>query len=82
MGLDPASRPMKHRPHLKPGLLHPSEAGFNDPSSFVAKRDILGRQRVVVADHHELAVELFCGFDLRCIQLRTTPPIRTQVGRP
>ena len=44
MGLDAPRCPMEHRPHLKTGLLHPAEAGFDDPAAFVAERHIVGRQ--------------------------------------
>ena len=34
---------MEHRPHLEPGLFHPSEAGLDDPGALVTERDVLGR---------------------------------------
>src|SRR3984885_9168074 len=71
---------MKHRPHLKPGLLHASEAGLDDPRTLVAERDILGGQRVIVADHHELVVELLRRLDLGRIQLRPTAPVSAEIA--
>ena len=69
VSLDPPRRPMEHRSNLKPGLLHPAKARFDDPAPFVAKRHILGGERLVVGDHHELTVEFCRGRNLGLVEL-------------
>src|SRR4051812_21914221 len=78
--LDPPRCPMEHRPHLQPGLLHAPEAGLDDGAAFVGERHVLGGERFVVGDDHELAVELLRRLDLGCIELRPTVPIRAEVA--
>ena len=68
MRLDAARRPVKDRPQFEAGLLQPAEAGFDDPGALVAECDVLGRERVVIGDDDELAVELCGRLDLGRIE--------------
>lgn len=66
--LDAARRPVKDRPQFEASLLQPAEAGFDDPGALVAECDVLGRERVVIGDDNELAVELCGRLDLGRIE--------------
>ena len=78
--LNPPGRPLEHRPHFQPGLFHAPEAGFDDPTAFVTKCDVLGRERVIVGDDHELAVELRRRLDLGGIKPRAACSVGCQVA--
>jgi hypothetical protein len=67
---------MEHRAHLKPGLFHSPEARFDDTATFISKCDVLGRQRVIIGDDDELAVELLRRLDLGGVEPGATGIIR------
>ena len=61
-------------------MLHAAEAGLDDPGPFVSESQILGRQAVVDAGDHELAVERRRGLDLGGIEPGPAAPIGAQVA--
>lgn len=78
--LDPPRRPVEHRPHFMLALLHAAEAGLNDPSAFVSQGYVLGRQRIVVGDHHELVAELLSRLHLARIQLWPSASVGAEIA--
>jgi hypothetical protein len=71
---------MEHWPDLEPGLFHSPEARFDDPGAFVSKRHILGRERVVIGDDDELAVEFLRRPDPRGIEPRAVQVVRGEIA--
>jgi hypothetical protein len=69
--LEPPRRPVEHRTHLEPGLFHSPEARLDDPGPFASKRHVLSRERIVIGDDEEPAIESLRRLDLRGIKLRT-----------
>lgn len=69
MGPDPQRREVVDRAQLQPALQPPPR--FLHPlQMLVAERQVLSTQDIVVAVHHELAVQTFGGLDLGPVDLR------------